>query len=229
MPEAGWINLALVVLAGLIGVVGVRGRTWDDTRMDTLSKITRTGWITIVLILLAVGLGLCKEILASREKNEEQAQGTAQKEEKKLQQGVAIVSILADLPWNHLAYIEALRQPKLRKPEYAKETLRVMHLTLKEKVDRHCNQLRSGTVLVAEAALAQQEIAILELSSQGVSMADIVQRLMNAERQTAAFAEAILCDGEALGLDVRGNYNRLTNSRLLGAKSSQTEHDERAR
>lgn len=65
------IGLAILIVGAIGAVVGIGQRTLKDGTFQHLyQKLTASGWATIVLILLTLLLGITKEVLSDREKDD---------------------------------------------------------------------------------------------------------------------------------------------------------------
>ncbi len=202
MDSNFWLNVILALLVMTTALLGVRGNTWDGKKRTFIRRITISGWVTIGLAASTLLLGGTKELLDAKERH-------SSAEEKRLKRLLAIDSILGELPYLHRGLVEAMKNPSLRTSDYANATLDLMRTELEKKIDRHRDQLPPDTLRLGEATLSQQKIAILELSSKPASMAQIVQTLMNAVRQTDEFAKAILDDARSSGIDLKKSYERI--------------------
>ena len=91
-----FLNIALLIIGAASTMAAFGGRTWREGPEPILERITSRGWISLFCLILAVSLGVTKEIrsqiastLAKSKSEKEQAAAKAQARESELQMKLA--------------------------------------------------------------------------------------------------------------------------------------------
>jgi hypothetical protein len=61
-----WINISLLVTGTTATLAAFGGETWQKGDSPILTRITRRGWVSLGLLVLAFCLGVTKEVRAKR-------------------------------------------------------------------------------------------------------------------------------------------------------------------
>jgi len=67
------INLSLLICGFLGALAAFGGKTWNETEQPLLNRVTKRGWLSLGLLLLALIIGMVKELRANSAVREEAA------------------------------------------------------------------------------------------------------------------------------------------------------------
>jgi hypothetical protein len=183
-----FLNITLLIIGAASTISAFGGKTWREGPEPILERITSRGWISLFCLILAVSLGVTKEIrsqiadtLAKSNSEKEQAAAKAQARESELQMQLANAGV------ENLKLSAKGAQDKLEltesKLEATEETLNEVRSNLTSTRDNLQQENNLGLLSVlATAKLGVSDITfVIPFTSKGNSSSLFYEALMPAD------------------------------------------------